>query len=76
MAVTKVYQDLFKPSQIDGKLTCMQRISKFKFEHSLYLPNLDLIGLHNQVPPEELAIRLTNRALYFHGVMRQFSGQN
>ena len=46
MAVTKVYQDLFKRSPIDGKLTCMQRIRKFKFEHSLYFPNLDLIGLN------------------------------
>ena len=46
MAVTKVYQDLFKRSPIDGKLTCMQRIRKFKFEQSLYFPNLDLIGLN------------------------------
>ena len=51
MAVTKVYQDLFKASQIDEKLTCMKRIPMFKFEHSLYLPNLGLIGLINQVPP-------------------------
>ena len=46
MAVTKVYQDLFKRSSTDGKLTCMQRIPKFKFEHSLYFPNLDLIWLN------------------------------
>jgi hypothetical protein len=76
VAVTKVYQDLFKRSPIDNKLTCMQRIPKFKFEHSLYMPNLDLIGLPGQVSPEKLATRLTNRALYFHGIMQQFSGQN
>ena len=64
IALTKVYQDLFKRSEIDGKLTCMKRIHKFKFEHSLYMSNLNLIGLVNQIPPDELAVRLTNRAIY------------
>ena len=40
------------------------------------MPNLDLIGLPGQVPPEQLAARLTNRAIYFHEVIRRFSGQN
>ena len=43
--MTMVYQDLIRLSQRgDNKLCCMTRSVDFRFEHSLNLRNLSLVG--------------------------------
>ena len=65
--MTMVFQDLIRLSQRgDNKLCCMTRSVDFRFEHSLNMRNLSLIGLAGQLQPGQLTRRLTLRAIYFH----------
>ena len=67
MAMTMVYQDLIRLSKRgDNKICCMTRSADFRFEHSLRLRNISLVGLAGQMYPGEFTRRLTLRAIYFH----------
>jgi hypothetical protein len=74
--LTMVYEDMIRRSRTRGKLCCRARPANFRFEHSLNLDNLSLVGTEGGMQPGELARRLTLRAIYFHTVITQYSGPN
>ena len=74
--LTMIYQDMIRRSRRGNKLCCRSRPANFRFEHSLNLHNLSLIGGEGAILPGELARRLTLRAIYFHSVITQYSGPN
>ena len=81
VAVTKVYQDLFRPSiKGDGKLCCMHRGTGtgFRFEHSFNISTLRAFDSPEaaKAPLLDLLSRLAWRAIHIHSVVTQHQGQN
>ena len=72
--MTKVYQDLFRPSiKGDGKLCCMHRGTGagFRFEHSFNLNTARAFGSPEVVkaPLIDFLTRLARRAIHIHAVV-------